>query len=262
MLPSVIPVAFLLGLFPQVPLAQQLAVVRMVEKPAPLLEDSRAVGLSEVAFTRSTLPRWQQVTARYQRQSSQGGGSWSRLVTRLKAMDASHLLEKANALVNRARYVPDPRNWKVPDYWATPQELLAHGGDCEDYAIAKYLLLREIGVDATRMHVAVGMGHAFLLVMTDAGIVVLDNQNRHVRPLQPRDLETIVYTMNEVGWSVNVGAPPPQQRYAGGRPAYPPTLNVAGLKPVQVALSLPKPESAGAQSPGGGVSVLTSEGSQ
>jgi predicted transglutaminase-like cysteine proteinase len=154
---------------------------------------------------------------------SAGSRPWQRLRAELSHVDPTEILQKVNAKVNRARYVSDSRNWRESDYWSTPQELLTRGGDCEDYAIAKYLLLREIGVEASRMHVAVGMGHAFLVVMTDtAGAVVLDNQYRHLRPLSPSDLESIVFTMNELGWSVNVGRGEPRQRFAaafaGNRP--------------------------------------------
>ena len=41
----------------------------------------------------------------------------------------------------------DKNNWKTDDYWATPFEFLASGaGDCEDYVIAKYFTLRQLGV--------------------------------------------------------------------------------------------------------------------
>ncbi|WP_237707120.1 transglutaminase-like cysteine peptidase [Pseudoalteromonas sp. BSi20652] len=37
--------------------------------------------------------------------------------------------------------------WKQNDYWTTPLETLGRGlGDCEDYAIAKYISLRALGV--------------------------------------------------------------------------------------------------------------------
>ena len=41
------------------------------------------------------------------------------------------------------RYRTDIQLWQQNDYWATPLETLGKGfGDCEDYAIAKYINLR------------------------------------------------------------------------------------------------------------------------
>src|ERR1700753_3221158 len=50
-------------------------------------------------------------------------------------------LNAVNQWANARPYVEDRVNWGVPDYWETPAQFLAHGGDCEDYAIAKYFSL-------------------------------------------------------------------------------------------------------------------------
>ena len=55
-------------------------------------------------------------------------------------------------LINRAadlaiRPVSDEVQWRVPDHWSTPFETLQSGqGDCEDYAIVKYLVLLRAGI--------------------------------------------------------------------------------------------------------------------
>lgn len=42
--------------------------------------------------------------------------------------------------------------WGKKDYWETPLEALAGGkGDCEDYALTKYISLRLIGVPAEKL---------------------------------------------------------------------------------------------------------------
>ena len=51
-------------------------------------------------------------------------------------------IRAANRMINTAAFVDEGG-----DVWETPIELLLHGGDCEDFAIAKYFLLLEIGVD-------------------------------------------------------------------------------------------------------------------
>ena len=45
------------------------------------------------------------------------------------------------------RFIDDIIHWNKVDYWATPIEFLAsHGGDCEDFAIAKYFTLIQLGI--------------------------------------------------------------------------------------------------------------------
>lgn len=52
----------------------------------------------------------------------------------------------------RLRLRSDQEVWGVDDHWASPFEALARGqGDCEDYAIAKYAVLRAAGVPQARL---------------------------------------------------------------------------------------------------------------
>jgi hypothetical protein len=64
-------------------------------------------------------------------------------------------LEHANIFVNdRVSYASDRDVWGVEDYWTTPLEVFGKGrGDCEDYAIAKYisLLLMDVPVQKLRL---------------------------------------------------------------------------------------------------------------
>ncbi|MBR2172885.1 transglutaminase-like cysteine peptidase [Sphingopyxis sp.] len=110
------------------------------------------------------------------------------------------LLARVNQWVNREiAYVNDDRNYRQRDFWATAEQTLERGkGDCEDFAILKMQMLRAAGVDADRMKLvllrdlAANADHAFLLVQTDTGKVVLDNvtdrlydgsQSNAVRPV-------------------------------------------------------------------------------
>ena len=98
-------------------------------------------------------------------------------------LDEQELLARVNRWVNREiAYVNDDRNYRQRDFWATAEQTIARGkGDCEDFAILKMQMLRAAGVDAERMKLvllrdlAANADHAFLLVQTDAGKVVLDN---------------------------------------------------------------------------------------
>lgn len=51
-------------------------------------------------------------------------------------------------------YLSDQANWGTEDYWATPIETLGvNHADCEDYAIAKYFTLKELGVPVTKLRI-------------------------------------------------------------------------------------------------------------
>jgi predicted transglutaminase-like cysteine proteinase len=115
-------------------------------------------------------------------------------------------LDTVNAVVNRVPYVEDRVNYGTEDYWATPAEFIARGGDCEDYAIAKYMLLRRAGVPADAMRVAVvrdlalGTSHAILAVEAGGTTWILDNQAVDVKPADAVTRYQPVYSINENGW--------------------------------------------------------------
>ena len=62
-------------------------------------------------------------------------------------------LEEINNFFNKVPYVDDIRIWGQKDYWATPLEFLGKDkGDCEDYVIAKYFSLRNLGVEGKKLY--------------------------------------------------------------------------------------------------------------
>ena len=71
---------------------------------------------------------------------------WNAFLASLRGYDAMTQIGAVNDYMNTRRYIIDPRNYGVPDYWATPLQFLTRNGDCEDYAIAKYLSLRTLGL--------------------------------------------------------------------------------------------------------------------
>lgn len=97
-------------------------------------------------------------------------------------------LERVNLWVNRQiAYIDDNRNYRQRDFWATADETMARGsGDCEDFAILKMHMLRAAGIDDDRMKLvllrdlAINADHAFLLVRSNAGWVVLDNMTDRI----------------------------------------------------------------------------------
>ncbi len=115
-----------------------------------------------------------------------------------------------NEVVNRQDYIVDDRNWGKSDYWETPVEFFQRGGDCEDFAIAKYASLRALGVPEDRMRIAIvhdeqkNMPHALLIVYSDSAALVLDNQSSEVRTAESLEGRyRPIFTINRMAWWIH-----------------------------------------------------------
>ena len=81
-------------------------------------------------------------------------------------------------------------NWGVPDRWATPADFFVVGGDCEDYALVKFVSLHRLGYNIERLRIVLAedrrkrIDHAFLAVYLGSDAFVLDNQIESVTPQQ------------------------------------------------------------------------------
>lgn len=73
---------------------------------------------------------------------------WQALLEDIASEPEREQLLQVNDFFHRnVRYQLDEQLYGVEDYWATPLETLGHGlGDCEDWAIAKYVSLRRLGI--------------------------------------------------------------------------------------------------------------------
>lgn len=97
------------------------------------------------------------------------------------------------AEINRAinlniRPVDDLTQYGVADLWATPlMAFKSNAGDCEDYATAKYVALREIGFSEDDLRVvivhlrATNEDHAVTAVHYDGQWFILDNRTLQIR---------------------------------------------------------------------------------
>ncbi len=116
------------------------------------------------------------------------------------------LLRSVNTFFNRLPFVTDLAHWKVEDYWATPAESVAsNGADCEDFSIAKYFALKELGVPIQRLRItyvkAVRLNQAHMVLAyypePNAEPLILDNLEDWVRPASERDDLIPVYSFND-----------------------------------------------------------------
>ena len=141
---------------------------------------------------------------------------WQAIIKNLRDKSLMAQLRETNVQINRERYVADQVNWTLPDYWATPFEFLQKGGgDCEDYAIAKYMVLRDIGVPVDNMRIVVlkdldlHVDHAVLAVYIDGRPFILDNRYSDVLPANSLHGYEPVYSINERGWWLHLPSPNP-----------------------------------------------------
>ena len=124
----------------------------------------------------------------------------------LKGLPLNKMAARVNDMVNKVRYVTDSRNYGKTDYWATPVEFFEKGGDCEDYAITKYTALRALGVPENRLRIAIvqdlqkNIPHAILIVYTDNGAVVLDNQIKTVTNADRINHYKPIFSINRTAW--------------------------------------------------------------
>lgn len=131
---------------------------------------------------------------------------WAGLIEDLKSKDRMTQIKEVNKLMNSKRYIIDMKNWGKEDYWATPFQFLKKNGDCEDYAIAKFMALKALGIPIEDMRVValqdlnLGVGHAVLIVYNGSDALLLDNQIKTVVPANTIKHYQPVYSINENGW--------------------------------------------------------------
>lgn len=115
-------------------------------------------------------------------------------------------LQMVNSYFNRIPFVADSTHWSAEDYWATPAETVgSNGGDCEDYSIAKYFLLKEAGIPIDRLRITyvkatkLNQAHMVLAYYAAPGSepLILDNLEDRVRPASDRPDLVPVYSFND-----------------------------------------------------------------
>lgn len=135
-----------------------------------------------------------------------GRDKWEAFLTEQNMADPVATLQAVNKYMNRSAYIVDPVNWGIPDYWATPDEFFLKDGDCEDYAISKYITLKRLGYDLTKMRLVIlqdenlRVAHAVLAVDLGGVIHILDNQVDTVLPHTQILHYRPVYSINQKGW--------------------------------------------------------------
>lgn len=148
------------------------------------------------------------IEKRFGAQATQRLRQWEKIANLKTNLDISEKLSLVNRFFNRAEFVSDIKHWGKEDYWASPVELLAtNAGDCEDYSIAKYFTLREMGVPIEKMKITyvkalkLNQAHMVLAFYPEPGAepLVLDNLINEIKPASERDDLVPVYSFNGEG---------------------------------------------------------------
>lgn len=141
-------------------------------------------------------------------------------------------VERVHSLVNARPYRSDFEVYGRGDHWATPLEFLVRSGDCEDFAIYKYFLLRRLGFEAGTLRIVLGRdgtsggSHAILVVTIEGAPLVLDNARDTVVDAAAITFEPI-YSFNENERIGHLAAPAPHVA----------SLSPAPRRPAERALS-------------------------
>jgi predicted transglutaminase-like cysteine proteinase len=139
---------------------------------------------------------------------------WLQMVNSAKPLAEEAKLKHVNDFINRnIAFEDDISVWQQSDYWATPLETIGQGrGDCEDFAIIKYVSLRMAGVPDGKLRLVyaratlttptgtVRQAHMVLAyyAVPNAEPLVLDNLDTTIRPASRRpDLQPVFSFNNE-----------------------------------------------------------------
>ena len=116
---------------------------------------------------------------------------------------------------NNWLYKVDPRVYRISqancqkDYWAKPAQFFNKSGDCEDYAITKYISLVHLGFDKKDMRIVIvqdlnlKVPHAVLVVYLDGKALILDNQIKQVVSASRITHYKPIYSINETKWWIH-----------------------------------------------------------
>jgi predicted transglutaminase-like cysteine proteinase len=140
---------------------------------------------------------------------------WQRMLGEGRSAPEMDRLRRVNDFFNRRIAFDDDMSvWGQSDYWATPAELIGQGrGDCEDFSIAKYYSLIELGIPVSKLRLvyvkAVQNGpdgvfqqaHMVLAYYASPSTdpLVLDNLKPQILPASRRGDLAPIFSFNSAG---------------------------------------------------------------
>lgn len=140
---------------------------------------------------------------------------WRKVLSTNISNSDTEKLRRINDFFNqRIVFSDDISIWGQSDYWATPIETIGRGrGDCEDFAIAKYFSLLNLGVPMNKLRLVyvkalqnspggqIQQAHMVLAYYAspNGDPLVLDNLVSDIRPASRRTDLSPVFSFNSAG---------------------------------------------------------------
>jgi predicted transglutaminase-like cysteine proteinase len=130
------------------------------------------------------------------------------IVDKARTLEGRARLGDINRAINlKIKPMSDLALYGAEDVWSPPLVTLAKGaGDCEDYAIAKFVALQEAGVSADDLRIVIlrddirEEDHAVVAARLDGNWLVLDNQHMvMVEDQQVRDYYRPIFLIDRDG---------------------------------------------------------------
>lgn len=192
---------------------------------------SHVFGTLSIRRPLKLFPFWQSVLERnaehpvFQDETKMGRRTWASIKKKASTLKGLELLRYVNSQWNAFPYVEDIVNWGRKDYWEAPYEFLQKSGDCEDYAIIKYMTLRQLGVPADDMRILVvkdsfrNLDHAVLGVNVDGTVYILDNVSNVVLSHGRLTQYTPEFSVNESGAWMHMRPSNSKKKKPARRPA-------------------------------------------
>lgn len=166
-------------------------------------------GLSDVKAKVTSSLNKQQVLDALQRsygsRAALRGKAWMNILQTSVDLPEREKLAAVNQFFNQLTFIDDIKLWGTENYWATPLEFIGvNGGDCEDFAIAKYFSLLELGIADEKMRITMvksltlNQYHMVVAYYETPGAipVILDNIDGQIKPANQRNDLLPVYSFN------------------------------------------------------------------
>ncbi len=203
-----------------------LSSVSVTGRAATLLDLTKSIntaapGIFNTVEFRSksfkALPQWRRVLEQVKREKRAFGAcisdaanctsevqkSWREIILSTRKLDRAAQIDAINRYFNRWPYKLDNEVFGVNEYWASPVEFMTRSGDCEDFSIAKYFALKDLGFAEEEMRVVIVMdrirniGHAILAIYEKNDILVLDSLSNVILSHSKYKHYLPQYSMNE-----------------------------------------------------------------
>ncbi|WP_417762965.1 transglutaminase-like cysteine peptidase [Shewanella sp.] len=145
------------------------------------------------------------LTTRYGERAGLRANAWFKVLDSSQQLDDMGKLNAVNNFFNLFRFVDDIKLWGDSNYWATPLEFIgANGGDCEDFSIAKYFTLLQLGIPDEKLRItmvkatSVNQYHMVLAYYDKPSAIplILDNLDPLLKPATKRGDLIPVYSFN------------------------------------------------------------------